>query len=47
MLIRLMRKTALAFSIEHDVLQETIGVVIVSDETRPRLGLPQLHDLLK
>ncbi|KAF8957111.1 AMP-dependent synthetase and ligase [Flammula alnicola] len=40
-------KTALAFSIEHDVLQETIGVVIVPDQTRPRLSLSQLHDLLK
>ncbi|KAL0579004.1 hypothetical protein V5O48_002999 [Marasmius crinis-equi] len=40
-------KNALAFSVEHDVLQETIAVVIVSAPGQPRLGLPQLQDLLK
>uniref|UniRef100_A0A0W0FS65 Putative AMP-dependent synthetase and ligase n=1 Tax=Moniliophthora roreri TaxID=221103 RepID=A0A0W0FS65_MONRR len=40
-------KTALAFSVEHDVLQETIGVVIVSQPGRPRIGLSQLHDLIR
>jgi acyl-CoA synthetase (AMP-forming)/AMP-acid ligase II len=40
-------KFALAFSIEHDVLQETIGVVIVSEEKRNRISLQQLHDLLR
>ncbi|KAJ7230643.1 acetyl-CoA synthetase-like protein [Mycena pura] len=40
-------KTALAFAIEHDVLQETIGVVIVPEAGRPRIGLSQLQDLLK
>ncbi|KAJ7493280.1 acetyl-CoA synthetase-like protein [Mycena galericulata] len=40
-------KTSLAFAIEHDVLQETIGVVIVPVPGRPRIGLPQLQDLLK
>ncbi|KAF7317849.1 Peroxisomal-coenzyme A synthetase [Mycena kentingensis (nom. inval.)] len=40
-------KTALAFAVEHDVLQETIGVVIVPAPGKPRIGLPQLLDLLK
>ncbi|KAF7309534.1 Peroxisomal-coenzyme A synthetase [Mycena indigotica] len=40
-------KTTLAFGIEHDVLQETIGVVIVAEPDRPRIGLNQLLDLLK
>lgn len=37
----------MAFSVEHDVLQETIGLVIVPIDSRPRLGLSELHDLLK
>ncbi|KAJ7753545.1 acetyl-CoA synthetase-like protein [Mycena metata] len=40
-------KTTLAFGIEHDVLQETIGVVIVPLPGRPRIGLGQLQDLLR
>ncbi|KAJ7780297.1 AMP-dependent synthetase and ligase [Mycena maculata] len=40
-------KTVLAFAIEHDVLQETIGVVIVPQPDRPRIGLAQLQDLLR
>ncbi|KAJ7140577.1 acetyl-CoA synthetase-like protein [Mycena crocata] len=40
-------KTTLAFSIEHDVLQETIGVVIVPAQSQPRIGLTQLQDLLR
>ncbi|KAK7038712.1 hypothetical protein VNI00_010596 [Paramarasmius palmivorus] len=40
-------KTALSFSVEHDVLQETIGVVIVPQPGRPVIGLTQLHDLLR
>ncbi|KAJ6559861.1 hypothetical protein B0H19DRAFT_1210275 [Mycena capillaripes] len=40
-------KTTLAFGIEHDVLQETIGVVIVPVPGKPRLGLAQLQDLLR
>ncbi|KAJ7617827.1 acetyl-CoA synthetase-like protein [Roridomyces roridus] len=40
-------KTALAFAIEHDVLQETIGVVLVPVAGRPRIGLAQLQDLLR
>ncbi|KAJ6461738.1 acetyl-CoA synthetase-like protein [Mycena sanguinolenta] len=40
-------KTTLAFAIEHDVLQETIGVVIVPVPGRPRIGLGQLQDLLR
>ena len=37
----------LAFSVEHDVLQEAIGIVVVPHQDRPRVGLSQLHDLLK
>ncbi|KAJ7607839.1 acetyl-CoA synthetase-like protein [Mycena polygramma] len=40
-------KTALAFAIEHDVLQETIGIVVVPVPGRPRIGLAQLQDLLR
>ncbi|KAF9068413.1 AMP-dependent synthetase and ligase [Rhodocollybia butyracea] len=40
-------KTTLAFSIDHDVLQEVIGVVIVPIPGRPVIGLAQLLDLLK
>ncbi|KAK7056427.1 hypothetical protein VNI00_002982 [Paramarasmius palmivorus] len=40
-------KTALCFSVEHDVLQETIGVVIVPQAGRPVIGLTQLYDLLR
>ncbi|KAK7031546.1 peroxisomal-coenzyme A synthetase [Favolaschia claudopus] len=40
-------ETALAFGIEHDVLQETIGVVVVPVSGRPRIGLAQLLDLLR
>ncbi|KAJ6561109.1 acetyl-CoA synthetase-like protein [Mycena vulgaris] len=40
-------KTVLAFAIEHDVLQETIGVIIVPVPGRPRIGLAQLQDLLR
>ncbi|KAJ7132303.1 AMP-dependent synthetase and ligase [Mycena epipterygia] len=40
-------KTVLSFAIEHDVLQETIGVVIVPQPGRPRIGLAQLQDLLR
>ncbi|KAH8833365.1 AMP-dependent synthetase and ligase [Flagelloscypha sp. PMI_526] len=39
--------TTLAFGIEHDVLQECIGVVIVPQPDRPRIGLLQLQDLLR
>ncbi|KAJ7151166.1 hypothetical protein C8R46DRAFT_1304861 [Mycena filopes] len=40
-------KTALVFAIEHDVLQETIGVVVVPVPGGPRIGLAQLQDLLR
>lgn len=40
-------KAALAFSVEHDVLQETIGVVIVPVSTLPRICLADLHSLLR
>ncbi|KAL0570785.1 hypothetical protein V5O48_011169, partial [Marasmius crinis-equi] len=40
-------KATLAFSVDHDVLQEAIGVVIVPEPGRPRIGLAQLQDLLR
>ncbi|KAI0674678.1 acetyl-CoA synthetase-like protein [Trametes maxima] len=40
-------KSTIAFSIEHDVLQETIGVVVVPQPNQPRIGLPELLDILK
>ncbi|KAI0363536.1 acetyl-CoA synthetase-like protein [Pilatotrama ljubarskyi] len=40
-------KSTIAFSIPHDVLQETIGVVIVPVPGCPRIGLSELLDLLK
>ncbi|KAF5316582.1 hypothetical protein D9619_006739 [Psilocybe cf. subviscida] len=40
-------KTALAFAIPHDVLQEAIGLVIVPNESYPRISLQQLHESLK
>ncbi|KZP11554.1 AMP-dependent synthetase and ligase [Athelia psychrophila] len=40
-------KTNLAFAIEHDVLQETIGLAMVPNPNHPRLGLAELHDLLR
>ncbi|KAI5895638.1 uncharacterized protein SCHCODRAFT_02686995 [Schizophyllum commune H4-8] len=40
-------KTTLAFAVEHDVLQEAIGVVIVPQPDTPRIGLSQLHNALK
>ncbi|KAJ7218399.1 acetyl-CoA synthetase-like protein [Mycena pura] len=39
--------TVLAFAVEHDVLQEAIGVVVVPVPGRPRIGLAQLQDLLR
>ena len=40
-------KMTIAFSVEHDVLQEAIGVVIVPQSNQPRIGLSEMHDLLK
>lgn len=40
-------RMTLAFSVDHDVLQEAIGVVIVPQPNIPRIGLAQLQDLLK
>ena len=40
-------KATIAFSVPHDVLQETIGVVVVPRPGVPRIGLPELLDLLK
>ncbi|OBZ79799.1 hypothetical protein A0H81_01490 [Grifola frondosa] len=40
-------ESTLAFSVEHDVLQETIGVVIVPAPGHPRIGLAELLDILK
>ncbi|TID27890.1 putative peroxisomal-coenzyme a synthetase [Venturia nashicola] len=38
---------ALAFSVPHDTLQESVGVVLVSSPGKPRVDLRQLHDALK
>ena len=40
-------KMTIAFSVDHDVLQEAIGVVIVPQPDQPRIGLSEMHDLLK
>jgi acetyltransferase-like isoleucine patch superfamily enzyme len=40
-------KNTLAFSVEHDVLQETIGLVIVSVPGQPRISLAELLDMLR
>ncbi|THH02453.1 hypothetical protein EW026_g448 [Hermanssonia centrifuga] len=40
-------KMTIAFSVEHDVLQEAIGVVIVPQPDAPRVSLAELQDLLK
>ncbi|RPD65127.1 acetyl-CoA synthetase-like protein [Lentinus tigrinus ALCF2SS1-6] len=40
-------KATIAFSVPHDVLQETIGVVVVPVPGVPRIGLSELLDLLK
>ncbi len=40
-------KQTLAFSVEHKVLQETIGVVIVPVPNQPRIGLAELQNLLR
>lgn len=40
-------RQTLAFSIEHTVLQETIGVVIVPVPNQPRIGLSELQNLLR
>lgn len=39
-------KEALAFSVKHDVLQEVVGVVLVTPRTQPRPDLRALHDAL-
>lgn len=38
---------ALAFSAEHDILQEVVGVVLVTPPDVPRVDLRQLHEALK
>ncbi|KAJ3556940.1 hypothetical protein NM688_g1746 [Phlebia brevispora] len=40
-------KMTIAFSVEHDVLQEAIGVVLVPQTDAPRVSLAELQDLLK
>jgi hypothetical protein len=37
----------LAFAVDHDVLQETVGLVIVSAPSQPRIGLAELLDLTR
>lgn len=39
-------KMTIAFSVDHDVLQEAIGVVIVPQPNAPRIGLAEMQDLL-
>ncbi|KAI0338447.1 acetyl-CoA synthetase-like protein [Trametopsis cervina] len=39
--------TTIAFSVDHDILQEAIGVVIVPQPNVPRISLNELQDLLK
>ncbi|TFK39680.1 acetyl-CoA synthetase-like protein [Crucibulum laeve] len=39
-------KNVLAFAVDHVVLQEAIGVVVVPVAGKPRVGLQQLHGLL-
>jgi hypothetical protein len=39
-------EAALAFSAEHDILQEVVGVVIVPSADRPRVDLQTLHEYL-
>jgi len=40
-------KATLAFSIEHDVLQEHIGLIIVPAHGQTLMGLPELYDRLR
>ncbi|KAI0693792.1 acetyl-CoA synthetase-like protein [Cytidiella melzeri] len=40
-------KGTIAFSVDHDVLQEAIGIVIVPSPEHPRIGLADLQDALK
>ncbi|KAG7094544.1 putative NRPS-like protein biosynthetic cluster [Marasmius oreades] len=40
-------KATLAFSVEHDVLQEAVGLVVVHADNQARLSLRQLHSLIK
>lgn len=40
-------KATIAFSVDHQVLQEAIGVVIVPQPNAPRVSLSELQDLLK
>ena len=40
-------KATLAFSIEHDVLQEHIGLIVVPAPGQTLIGLPELHDRLQ
>jgi len=40
-------KATLAFSIEHDVLQEHIGLIVVPAHGQTLIGLPELHDRLR
>lgn len=40
-------RATLAFSIEHDVLQEHIGLIVVPALGQPLIGLAELHDRLR
>lgn len=39
-------ESAIAFSVEHDFLQEVVGIAVVSTQNRPRLDLQSLHEYL-
>lgn len=40
-------KDCLAFSAPHSVLQEIVGIVVVSDPNVPKIDLPLLHEFLQ
>lgn len=39
-------EAALAFSVEHDILQEVVGIAVVPSADRPRVDLQALHEYL-
>jgi acyl-CoA synthetase (AMP-forming)/AMP-acid ligase II/acetyltransferase-like isoleucine patch superfamily enzyme len=39
-------QSCLAFSANHDILQEVVGIVIVPDQDLPKIDLPTLHAFL-
>lgn len=39
-------RTCVAFSTQHSVLQEVVGILLVPEPNRPRIDLPALHEYL-